>query len=379
MAHTSTSADESVVIALQQQVARLQALLEATRQIHAALTLDSAMALVLRIAVRELEVEEAQWADLQTPQAENWARFPLYGKDGNLLAELLIDPGPGRQLNLYEVDFLEGLALQAAVAFENARYHERNVQWVRVEQDLAAARAIQRSLLPQKMPSLPGYEVAVRSSTCYEVGGDYADILALDSGQHIMVVADVAGKGLASALVGSAFRSAFRAMAQTNLPLPEIAARLNQQHWEEGPEARRLYVTAIFLRLDEEANQIEVVNAGHNPGLLAGGVLADGKSPSRLIGAGGTPLGLLPNQKFVSETYSLEPGSRLLFYTDGLIDACPEIGDDEFGMDRLTAEFEDCPPTDCEGILDCLWQSFANFSGGREQKDDMTALVLLRK
>jgi len=279
MAHTSTSADESVVIALQQQVARLQALLEATRQIHAALTLDSAMALVLRIAVRELEVEEAQWADLQTPQAENWARFPLYGKDGNLLAELLIDPGPGRQLNLYEVDFLEGLALQAAVAFENARYHERNVQWVRVEQDLAAARAIQRSLLPQKMPSLPGYEVAVRSSTCYEVGGDYADILALDSGQHIMVVADVAGKGLASALVGSAFRSAFRAMAQTNLPLPEIAARLNQQHWEEGPEARRLYVTAIFLRLDEEANQIEVVNAGHNPGLLAGGVLADGKSP----------------------------------------------------------------------------------------------------
>jgi serine phosphatase RsbU (regulator of sigma subunit) len=291
-----------------------------------------------------------------------------------LLAELLIDPGPGRQLNLYEVDFLEGLALQAAVAVENARYHERNVQWVRVEQDLAAARAIQRSLLPQKMPSLPGYEVAVRSSTCYEVGGDYADILALDSGQHIMVVADVAGKGLASALVGSAFRSAFRAMAQTNLPLPEIAARLNQQHWEEGPEARRLYVTAIFLRLDEAANQIEVVNAGHNPGLLA-----EGKSPSRLIGAGGTPLGLLPNQKFVSETYSLKPGSGLLFYTDGLIDACPEIGDDEFGMDRLTAEFQDCPATDCEGILDCLWQSLANFSGGREQQDDMTALVLLRK
>jgi len=290
-----------------------------------------------------------------------------------VLAELVVDPGPGRELNLYEIDFLEGLALQAAVAFENARYHERNVQWVRVEQDLAAARAIQRSLLPQKMPSLPGYGVAVRSSACYEVGGDYADLLPLDYGQHIMVVADVAGKGLASALVGSAFRAAFRAMAQTRLDLTEIAARLNQQHWEEGPEARRLYVTAIFLKLDIGTGQIEVVNAGHNPGLLV-----ENRSDSRLIGAGGTPLGLLPDQTFVSEIYSLEPGARLLFYTDGLTDACPETGDDEFGLDRLRAAFEACPESDCEGLLDCLWQAVADFSGGREQQDDMTALVLRR-
>jgi serine phosphatase RsbU (regulator of sigma subunit) len=370
MPHSSAPAEESVTIALQQQVARLQALLEATRQIHAALSVDDAMALVPRIAVRELEVDAARW---DSPR-ENSARFPLYGKDGQLLAELIVDPGPERELNLYEIDFLEGLALQAAVAIENARYHERNVQWVRVEQDLAAARAIQRSLVPQKTPSLSGYGVAVRSSACYEVGGDYADILPLESGEHVMVVADVAGKGLASALVGSAFRAAFRAMAQTGLALTEIAARLNQQHWEEGPEARRLYVTAIFLKLDTQTNRIKVVNAGHNPGLLV-----ENGASSRLIGAGGRPLGLLPNQTFVSETYSLEPGARLLLYTDGLTDACPEVGDDEFGLDRLRAEFEACPESDGEGLLDCLWQAVATFSGNREQQDDMTALVLRRE
>lgn len=372
MAHSSTSTDELAVIALQQQVARLQALLEATRQIHATLTAEAAMALVLRIAVRELEVEGAFWEQPDAELPAGRLRFPLYGRDGNLLTALVIDPGAERQLSLDEVDFLEGLALQAAVAIENARYHERNVQWARVEQDLAAARNIQRSLLPQEIPVLAGYEAAVRSSACYEVGGDYADILPLASGSQIMVVADVAGKGLASALVSSAFRSEFRAIAQFSLPLPEMAARLSQHHWEEGEESRRLYITAIFMKLDRGANRIEVVNAGHHPAILVD------RSGSRLIGAGGTPLGLLPNQSFVAESYSLEPGARLLLYTDGLIDACGEKSDDEFGMTRLQGEFESCPAGDCEGILDCLWQALADYCGTREQQDDMTALVLRR-
>jgi serine phosphatase RsbU (regulator of sigma subunit) len=385
MARISLPSEESATIALQQQVARLQALLEASRQVHAALTLEDAVRLVLRICVRELEVAGAlftdtalfaapaiSYGDVPPEPFSGCPRFPLYDKDGQLMTELVVAPGSDQPLTLYEEDFLQGLALQAAVAFENTRYHERNVEWVRVEQDLAAARVIQRSLLPQTMPELPGYSAAVRSSPCYEVGGDYADILSLASGEQIMVVADVAGKGLASAIMSTSFRSAFRAIAATGLPLAEIAVRLNREHWGEGPEARRRYVTAIFLKLDITANRIEIVNAGHHPGFL---VDRDG---ARLIGAGGTPLGLLPDQKYVSGICEFRPGARLLFYTDGLTEVF-RGDDDEYGLARLLDEFRYCPETDCSAILDWLWRKVGEFSGGGEQQDDMTALVLCRQ
>src|ERR1035437_7616778 len=97
---------------------------------------------------------------------------------------------------------------------------------------------VQRSLVPQEMPQISGYELAARSVTCYEVGGDYLDLVARPSGETIIVVGDVAGKGLASALVGMSFRSAFRAMVNSNLPLVEIATRMNLLHYRS--EERRV-------------------------------------------------------------------------------------------------------------------------------------------
>src|SRR6202040_1180622 len=183
---------------------------------------------------------------------DDCTRFCLLSKDGHQLAELVVNPGEGKTLSIYEQDFLEGLVLQAGVAVENAQYHERAVEWARVQQDLDAARAIQRSLLPQQMTEISGYSVAVQSSTCYEVGGDYVDLVSLPDGSELMVVADVAGKGLASAIVATSFRSAFRAMALAGLPLAELAARMNQRDSGEGLGAYRRYVTAIFLKLDPE-------------------------------------------------------------------------------------------------------------------------------
>ena len=84
------------------------------------------------------------------------------------MADLVVASPEGRELSLYESDFIEGLVLQAAVALENARNHERNLQWARVQQDLDAARNIQRSLLPQSLPEIGGYSLAFRSVTCYE-------------------------------------------------------------------------------------------------------------------------------------------------------------------------------------------------------------------
>ena len=365
-------------IDLQQQVARLQALLEASRQVHSNLREQEVLEQVLRIVVRELEMAGAAFPGAglaygKAPAAgENGAHsYPLQDREGRQMAELVVTPPDGRELTLYETDFIEGLALQAAVALENARNHKRNIEFARVQQDLDAAREIQRSLLPQKLPAIPGYSLGFRSDTCYEVGGDYLDIVEQPDGSVLMAVADVAGKGMASAIMSTGFRSAFRAMAATGPPLDELAARMNQHHWAEGEEARRKYVTAIFLRFYPETGEIEVVNAGHNPGFLI-------ESGARVhqFDAGGTPLGLLPGMRYASEKRGFPPGSRLLFYTDGLTEVFK--GDEEFGSERLLDVFLKCRADKADDILDALWTAIEEFSEGGPQGDDMTALALCR-
>src|SRR5450631_2303693 len=364
-------------IDLQQQVARLQALLEASRQVHSTINENEVLEQVLRIVVRELEMDGAAFPSVGLVYGEeptdnsSLLSWPLDDRGGRRMTELVVAPPDGRELTLYESDFIEGLALQAAVALENARSHKRNLAFARVQQDLDAARNIQRSLLPQKLPSIDGYSLAFKSVTCYEVGGDYLDLVAQPDGSLLIAVADVAGKGLASAIWACSFRAAFRAMAVTGMPLDELATRMNQHHWTEGEEARRRYLTAIFLRLHPDAGEIEVVNAGHNPGFL----VEPGAAPYE-FNAAGTPLGLLPGMTYQSERRNFSLGARLLFYTDGLTEVFK--GDEEFGPERLMSEFSTCPAENADGILDAIWTAIGAFSEGGPQGDDMTALTLCR-
>jgi phosphoserine phosphatase RsbU/P len=375
---------------LAEQVVRLQALLEASRSVHSTIELTDVLQQSARIAVRELELEGALFTTQnivygEVPAAavaeptESCPRFELLSRDGTLLSELVVATPEGRALTLYERDFLEGLVLQTAVAVENAINHQRHLDYARLAQDLDAARAIQQSLLPQSMPVIPGYSVAARSRACYSVGGDYLDIVTEPDGSHLMVVADVAGKGLASALVCTAFRSAFRALARQSLTLRELAGRLSQQHWDEGSEARRRYVTAIFLRLDAASSEMELVNAGHNPAFIA----SSGDTPVRLVEASGTPLGMLPGSRYSVERIPIEPGARILLYTDGLTEVFQ--GDEEFGQQRLMEAFRSIdtlkvPNTGqpAEETLASLWTTLDTFTGGSPQQDDMSAIALCR-
>ena len=365
-------------IDLQQQVARLQALLEASRQVHSTAREEEVLEQVLRIVVREMEMAGAAFPEAglaygdAADAASGSLAYSLEDREGRRMAELVVASPEGRALTLYETDFIEGLVLQAAVALENARNQKRNLEFARVQQDMDAARAIQRSLLPHRLPVIEGYSLSFRSDTCYEVGGDYLDVVAQPDGSILIAVADVAGKGMASAMMSTSFRSAFRAVAADGPPLDELVTRMNQHHWAEGEEARRRYLTAIFLRLYPEAGEIEVVNAGHNPGFL----LTPDKEP-RLFDASGTPLGMLPGMLYASERCAFEPGARLLFYTDGLTEVFK--GDEEFGADRLLSAFLECQTMKADDILDALWAAIEEFSEGGPQGDDMTALALCRK
>jgi serine phosphatase RsbU (regulator of sigma subunit) len=409
MPDSSAMNERDEALFAQQQVVRLQALLEASRLIHSTIALDQVLDTVLRIVVRELELEGAFFThflnsygdvppSLSVPDREAighaaieregdstlWTRFPLHDKTGVTFTELVVIRPEDRTLTLDELDFIESLAIQAAVAIENARFHERTVQWQRVESDLASARQVQRSLLPQEMPHIPGYRMATRSVTCYEVGGDYLDIVPMANGKTTIVVADVAGKGLASALVGTSFRSAFRAMVNSGIPLLEIATRMNLLHFNEGEQSRRRYVTAFFLQLDPATDSMDVVNCGHNPAFLVS-VSGSGSEPVlvKKIGASGTPVGLLPFSTYEVESFPLPVGSRLLLYTDGMTEVfrtgLDGGSDDEFGEDRLLQTFLDCPAaTTPEKVLERVWSTLDEF-GDQEQSDDMTAMILMRE
>jgi serine phosphatase RsbU (regulator of sigma subunit) len=373
---------------LQQQIARLQALLDTTHKIHSTIELDNVLRSVLRITVRELEMAGAfftafpfSYGDipprflLHPPSSDpkrGCSRFPLLDHSGEVLTEMVVITREGAPLSLYEQDFLEHLATQAAVAIENARYHERTLDMERVKQDLACARDIQRSLLPQSFPDISGYSIAGRSQTCYEVGGDYLDIIPMTSGELMIVVADVAGKGLASALVGSSFRSALRAIANSGMSLVDIATHMNLLHYKEGEESRRRYVTAIFLRLDPSTHTLEVVNAGHNPGFLL-----NGNDLPEMIEASGTPVGMLPFSTYSAEKYVLSDKAKLLIYTDGMTEVFQ--GNEEFGQDRLLEAFRTSRAVDAPSTLNSIWQTLDAFSNQESQTDDMTALVIGRK
>lgn len=366
----------------QQQVVRLHALLEASRRIHSTIVLDEVLHTVLQIVVRELEATGAFFTDFpmsygdvpanrNDPAAKVRLHFPLRDKVGQPFTELVVIPQTDRTFTLDEMDFLESLAMQAAVAIENARFHQRALEWKRVETDLAAARDIQRSLLPQKMPEIPGYLIGAQSVTCYEVGGDYLDIVPLPCGDIVIVVADVAGKGLSSALVGTSFRSTFRALSNSGMPLVELANRMNHLHYDEGPEAQRRYVTTFLGRLSPATHTLEAVNAGHNPAFLA-----DLTGNIHRIEASGIPVGIFASSDYTAEKFVLDIGARLLIYTDGLTEV--NRGEDEFGEARLLQTFLDCRSATAEVVLDHLWATLKRFSDEPHQSDDMSALVLLR-
>ena len=379
----------------QQQVARLHALLEASRLIHSTIVLDEVIHIVLQIVVRELEVKGAFFsnfpgsygdvpADFKRspmkqgpeltvgPTEEGRLSFPLRDKNGETFSDLVVIVPARRTLNIDEMDFLASLSMQAAVAIENARFHKRALEWQRVEADLAAARDIQRSLLPQHMPDIPGYSIAAHSVPCYEVGGDYLDIVPLPSGETILVVADVAGKGLSSALVNTSFRAALRAMALSGVNLLELANRMNRIHYDEGPEAQRRYVTTFLALFSPSANTLDVVNAGHNPAFLVSGA-----GQVHRIEPSGIPVGIFAESEYALEQFVLDRGSRLLIYTDGLSET--RRGKEEFGEDRLLQSLVNCDAADALGVITSLWTALNDFSDEPHQSDDMSALVLLRQ
>jgi phosphoserine phosphatase RsbU/P len=235
------------------------------------------------------------------------------------------------------------------------------------EHEIAEARSIQEGFLPKEIPQLPGYEIAGAWQSARVVGGDYYDVLAFGQDKLGLCIADVAGKGMPAALVMSNLQAAVRGLASPLVPPDDLCARLNDLLYRNTTSDR--FVTFFYAQLDGPTRFLRYVNAGHNAPI----VLHRNGSHDRLR-EGGIVLGVFPGQLFALGTIQLEPGDRVVLFTDGVTEAGGHQGE-EFGEARLLLVLEQNRGSNAKQIQKKILDAAAAFSQSAWH-DDATLLVV---
>jgi sigma-B regulation protein RsbU (phosphoserine phosphatase) len=270
-----------------------------------------------------------------------------------------------------DAELLEFFASSAAVSIEKALLHRQVLDKQRIEDQLNVAREVQAGLLPGAPPVLAGYDIAAVALPTWAIGGDYYDYVPLGEGRVGLVIADVSGKGIPAALIMATFRAALRTEVRRHRDLRAVAEQLNAVVLESGDN--RHFVTAVCGVLDGASGRLTYVNCGHNPPLL---LRASGGAES--LPAGGPALGLFAAGAFESGTADLEPGDRLVLYTDGVVE--PTDGRDrEFGTDRLAAAVREAAGRPAAEALRSVIEATRAFAGRDDYDDDFTLVVVQRE
>jgi len=258
------------------------------------------------------------------------------------------------------------LAPQIASSVENARlYHEIATRERAMEDDLKAARELQRVLLPDAAPEIEGLDGAVRLRPARGISGDIYDIVERVDGQTVVAFGDVSGKGAAAALYGGLMSGLLRTLAPRRRPPAELMRALNEALIERKVEAR--YVTLCVLLWDPATRRIITANAGALPPMIcrAGEILK--------LRVEGVPLGLLDAREYEEAILETQPGDLIVLYSDGITDHLNAAGA-EYGRNRLAqvvrAHWRSCPAD----LIAAIFRDLDQFS--TTPFDDQTLLVL---
>jgi serine phosphatase RsbU (regulator of sigma subunit)/energy-coupling factor transporter ATP-binding protein EcfA2 len=255
---------------------------------------------------------------------------------------------------------------------ENQVLRQKVQEQERIEQELRIARLIQQTLLPKKLPELPGYDVAAYYQPAREVGGDFYDFLELEDGRLGLVVGDVTDKGVPAALVMAMTRTMLRAAAQRHFSPGEVLKRVNDVLVTDIPP--NMFVTCLYAILDPESGRIVYANAGHDLPYRRRAGRNEGAEELR---ATGMPLGLLPGMAYEEKEIVLEKGESVLFYSDGLVEA-HDPRHDMFGFPRLQG-LVGAHRSGGSSLVGFLLSELARFTGEDwEQEDDITLVTLER-
>jgi PAS domain S-box-containing protein len=277
--------------------------------------------------------------------------------EGEVTGVLVACAPPPRVFGGEDLTLLRLAAERVGLAIAHARVYEREHK---------IAETLQRSLLPDHLPTLPGLDVAARylpAASEAEVGGDWYDVIPMAGGAVGLVMGDVAGKGLAGASMVGRLRSALRAYALEGHDGSRVVEQLNRLLWTEAEDSQM--ATMLYVIVDPAASSVRWVNAGHPAPLM---VVAG--EPAFLEGAGSVPLGVLPFPTYEEVSAPMAPGSTLLLYTDGLVERPGENIDD--GMAELAARVREAPE-DPDALCDHLLATLVPAGGAM---DDVAILTL---
>jgi sigma-B regulation protein RsbU (phosphoserine phosphatase) len=282
-------------------------------------------------------------------------------KNGELIGVFNVQHQEPNAFSQERIKLLESLAHYIEIAIENARlFLKERLEKERMSNELKDAQNIQTSLFPKEFPEVPGICLP-----CLEVGGDWYDFIPLADGRLGIVLADVSGKGMGAALLMSSTRSLLRLVANTGHSPKEVLGQINEILIKDFPSTR--FVTMIYALFDPKEETLVFANAGHlNP------LFVNSSGINFLETSDGLPLGIA-GSSFSECKIKFTPGSRLIFYTDGVTEAM-NFSSEEYGTDRLTKHLAN-PDTSVRSIVDNV-QSFAK---GQQQFDDVTVVMIEMK
>jgi serine phosphatase RsbU (regulator of sigma subunit) len=307
---------------------------------------------------------------------------PLLGQDRKPVGIMQIDTcdrrGPFDQDDL---EMLVAVASQVSVVVQNAQLHRVLDRQRELEQELQFARQVQRALLPESLPSVPGYEFWVHYEPAHHVGGDYYGFIPIGQGKAdedtlgarwAIAVGEAVGKGMPAAMLTATLSGEVRLLLQGETDPARVVSRLNRQLAENG--VLDMYITFLLAMLDITTHRLQVVNAGHPCPLIR---RRDGRVEEFAKESSGLPLAIKADWVYETAETILEPGETVILYTDGVNDTMNAVNE-RFGEHRIKQTLGATPagPT---AVGEAILRAVRDHSAGRPQFDDTTLVIFGRQ
>jgi sigma-B regulation protein RsbU (phosphoserine phosphatase) len=281
----------------------------------------------------------------------------------------LYSPKP-KHFDQDDIGIARAVASQCAAAITNARLYAEAIEGARIAEQMRLAGVIQRRMIPEKAPLIPGLDIAAAYIPCFDVGGDFYDFIQVSEGCVAVAIADVIGKGIPAAIMMSLFRGAMRAYADTGgnrETTQEIINKLNRMACDECRDGE--FVTLFYEVIDVKEETVTYCNCGHERAVL----IRDGRIAE--LEKGGLVLGVDPQAEYEVETLRLRDGDCLLLYSDGLIDAANFDGE-FWGRERMLKSAKEFAADSAEQMVKNILGYRRRFVGLASQCDDTSIIIV---
>lgn len=297
---------------------------------------------------------------------------PLLSVEGEPMGLVNIDTtNPVNRFKKEDLDLLLAVAGQAALSYESARLLANYVEKQKQDNELEIARGVQRALLPEHLPVVPGYEFYASYHSAQAVGGDYYDCIDLGDGKICVSFGDVAGKGVPGALIMSRMASCVQNTMSFCQDVEQAVAAINDHMCSNAVEGR--FVTYVLAIVDTNTHEMILVNGGHMSPMIR---LPDGTVEEFDEETVGLPIGVVEGYPFETVTRKIGPGEMVVLFTDGVDEAMNPAGD-LYGLQRLRTFVKEGPPQ-AEAMGRTLLEDVRKHAAGRPQNDDITIMTFGR-